>query len=939
MPDYTLQLPGSEIDQRLAKVSQLETEKQDKLVSGSNIKTINGQSVLGSGNLQIQTGETDVVKYTDQTLTEEQKAQARANIAAASAAELGQIVTELTGIEADIDSLEAAVAAIDNDDYVTATTLPTASASTMGHIYLIGPDANNNYDRYFTQESGGAYSWISLGSTQINLSTYATKAEVTQLEHEVDGAPEVDIDPTAVDSMNCFVTTANQWQVNNTNSVGKLLEVTPGRKIKIVASSTYETPFAFVKGTTPVASASVEYATGETRRQITRGGSVTVEVPSDAVYLWFGTKSYSNVLTPQAIKVIADGGLSGRIDDAEAEIGRNVAKFDNGGIGWTKILGDLGIKLGEKVHIKLSSDTVLTRCILSYNGNGNRIKDVSNISTLDFETTAPADITSIYIFTQSATVANITLVVESGLAYEIDENRKGINELGNKLSDIGYYRNYSQVSTLARIILQDLKIKSGEKIIINVKTDTAVSRLIVATASNLSGKIIDYDSDAKDSFSVEYTAVSDISTLYIYSTTETNAFLELFSRYAYDVQKELGGSADIEELENEVSKINEDIYTDVPVWELVASPQVTAQGFINISTGDVAAYASYNYVADYINVEGADFVKLVDAGNTSSSAGYVFYTKNGDTYDPILPGGNQTHGIVIPVPVGATHIRFSTALTYTSPKIYKNAFVEQLTISRLRGKKIVCFGDSITEFTDEWGKSYADHIADISGATVINVGIGGSYYRERTTPELNPSSTQVAKAALDVVNMVKAAMDEDFTYQVNAANYLANEGDDNTAIITRLSQIDWDTVDIVTFFAGTNDWNNSVKRGVSGDTDPQTTLGAINTIIQEILTNYPAIKIYFFTPVVRWLNYSGGTGDPADFGDNFVRGDMTLRQFCKFISDEILLNHIPVYDSYNLMGWNMYNFSNYFVESDGTHPYKGFKYIAEKFVAFLEANI
>lgn len=185
MADYISQFTGPQIDARLAKVSQLETGKQDKLVSGTNIKTINGQPVLGSGDMTIQAGDTDAVKYVPQTLTDAQKAQARTNIAAASAAELGQIVTDLTGIEADIDSLEAAVAAINVGDYVTATTLPTASASTMGHIYLIGPDANNNYDRYFTQESGGAYSWVPLGSTQINLSTYATQEEVSQLKAEV----------------------------------------------------------------------------------------------------------------------------------------------------------------------------------------------------------------------------------------------------------------------------------------------------------------------------------------------------------------------------------------------------------------------------------------------------------------------------------------------------------------------------------------------------------------------------------------------------------------------------------------------------------------------------------------------------------------------------------------------------------------------------------
>ena len=224
MADYISQFTGSEIDQRLAKVPQLESGKQDKLVSGSNIKTINGQSVLGSGDMQIQAGDTDAVKYVAQTLTDAQKAQARTNIAAASAAELGQIVTDLTGIEADIDSLEAAVAAINVGDYVTATTLPTASASTMGHIYLIGPDANNNYDRYFTQESGGSYSWVSLGSTQIDLSTYATQAEVDQLEAEVHNlsgkyygvfADESDLPDDAVTPGYAFVGAENPYAIWN----------------------------------------------------------------------------------------------------------------------------------------------------------------------------------------------------------------------------------------------------------------------------------------------------------------------------------------------------------------------------------------------------------------------------------------------------------------------------------------------------------------------------------------------------------------------------------------------------------------------------------------------------------------------------------------------------------------------------------------------------
>ena len=58
-------------------VNGLNTLKEDALVSGTNIKTVDGNSVLGSGDLSLSD-----VKYTAQTLTDAQKAQARANIGA-----------------------------------------------------------------------------------------------------------------------------------------------------------------------------------------------------------------------------------------------------------------------------------------------------------------------------------------------------------------------------------------------------------------------------------------------------------------------------------------------------------------------------------------------------------------------------------------------------------------------------------------------------------------------------------------------------------------------------------------------------------------------------------------------------------------------------------------------------------------------------------------
>lgn len=52
MADYQSQFSGAEIDARLAAIPG----KQDRLVSGQNIKTINDQSILGPGNITIQGG-------------------------------------------------------------------------------------------------------------------------------------------------------------------------------------------------------------------------------------------------------------------------------------------------------------------------------------------------------------------------------------------------------------------------------------------------------------------------------------------------------------------------------------------------------------------------------------------------------------------------------------------------------------------------------------------------------------------------------------------------------------------------------------------------------------------------------------------------------------------------------------------------------------------
>ena len=281
--------------------------------------------------------------------------------------------------------------------------------------------------------------------------------------------------------------------------------------------------------------------------------------------------------------------------------------------------------------------------------------------------------------------------------------------------------------------------------------------------------------------------------------------------------------------------------------------------------------------------------------------------------------------------------------------------VESLTIEEglkevknvFEGKTIVCFGDSLTYQTGNDDLQYTDYIHQYTNANVINVGIGGTQLRQRTIPKLAPTSITEGWAGLDIINMIKAAADISFdgsnSYRKvveNAAIYIDAQNQARPLFfVRRLLSIDWSKVDVVTIFAGTNDWaNGSNMRGESGSNDENTTLGAINEIIRILLTAYPHIKLYWFTPIVRWQASSLADRTIDKWGDNYVINNFTLKQLSSAIEMEVKNNHIPVCDMYNTLGWNMHNFSQYFNDNDGVHPGKGYKEIALKFISFIQSN-
>lgn len=266
----------------------------------------------------------------------------------------------------------------------------------------------------------------------------------------------------------------------------------------------------------------------------------------------------------------------------------------------------------------------------------------------------------------------------------------------------------------------------------------------------------------------------------------------------------------------------------------------------------------------------------------------------------------------------------------------------------LYGKKIVCFGDSVTEgyINNVGGKTYPDLIAEITGATVVNCGIGGTRLKVRTAyktiEEINTLKSQgdnsyksYVISRVDIPNAIRAVIgnsksgltsqewvsyDEGVTFAMGDASVGLSMTIGNVRSRTR--NVNLNDVDIVTIAGGTNDWTG----GVANPSE------ALVECVNELLNNYPHLTVIVFTPIIRW---QANPKTDANSSDVWSVGK-TLRAYAKDIYDACVNNHIIVCDAYNTLGINTSNADHYF-GNDLTHP-KDYSRMGSKYSAFICAN-
>lgn len=212
----------------------------------------------------------------------------------------------------------------------------------------------------------------------------------------------------------------------------------------------------------------------------------------------------------------------------------------------------------------------------------------------------------------------------------------------------------------------------------------------------------------------------------------------------------------------------------------------------------------------------------------------------------------------------------------------------------LKGKKINFLGDSITEGV---GASDIDH----AYLNVLKKNEGLAEARN-----YGISATRIARQS---------------TYKTEGL----------VAYVDRYMEMD-DDADVVVVFGGTNDYGHGdAKMGEPTDKCPDTFYGAMNILLDGLITKYPKATIVFMTPLQRSESPNPNRYNLTPYGLDLIDYVNVIKERCQYYS-------IPVLDLYSMAGIHPANETNKNTYCpDGLHPNNlGCEKIANLLANFLK---
>ena len=227
-----------------------------------------------------------------------------------------------------------------------------------------------------------------------------------------------------------------------------------------------------------------------------------------------------------------------------------------------------------------------------------------------------------------------------------------------------------------------------------------------------------------------------------------------------------------------------------------------------------------------------------------------------------------------------------------------NATFDEPLGKKFAGKTFLFLGDSLTEGVhgpSVQSNRYVDVFAKMSGATAYAYGVGG---------------TRIAYQMQPTISQPRHDM------------YFASRVRDMRA-----------EADYVVVFGGHNDLGNGdAPLGKFGDTTPMTFYGALHDLFAKLKAKYPKAQIIAATPLNLFDEYN----EVNTVGAARPGGMKAYADAVRAVAERF---QFPVLDAFN--EWeiksSVSSLKEKYISADGIHPNDtGHRYIAEKFLAFME---
>lgn len=242
--------------------------------------------------------------------------------------------------------------------------------------------------------------------------------------------------------------------------------------------------------------------------------------------------------------------------------------------------------------------------------------------------------------------------------------------------------------------------------------------------------------------------------------------------------------------------------------------------------------------------------------------------------------------------------------------------------SKFDGKKMVCFGDSITgSVWEQEQNNWCMYVKNATGIETINQGYWSGRLAHTTHTDAVRNSFSFCALVDSIISGDWSA--QDIVYQTSGYELHAQQLD-------KLKQIDFTQIDFLSIAYGTNDLASDTPFEIENEPMSKDSInGAFRYTISQLLSNFPKLQILIMTPIYRF--------DPATGDDYMYNG----RGIQSFVDDYFTIGaelRIPVCNMFNEIGVNKYNRVYYWGANggDGLHPIATMKRVmGNKVAGFL----